>query len=171
MKSRKKWLRGFILVGFCSIWVMVVSCSHSDNANLNKAPIIQLTNMNGQSFDSSTISKPMFVSFWASWCSFCKQEMPIIESMYHEYKDSVEFVSINLTHQDSESSARVLVKLQDYQMPIYLDPDGNVSDLFGVISLPTVVLIDQNGNIVQKTIGSSGKSAEEKFKKQLEDLL
>jgi thiol-disulfide isomerase/thioredoxin len=174
MKLRLKSRGGILFISICSIWLVVASCSQSgvtDVNTSNSAPIIQLTDMNGQAIDSSTVSKPMFVSFWASWCSYCKQEMPIIEAMYHEYKDSVEFVSINMTHQDAESSARVYVKLKDYQMPVYLDHKGNVSDSFDIISLPTAVFIDRNGNIVRRIVGSSGENAEETFKKQLDDLL
>lgn len=55
----------------------------------------ELTNSNfDETIKSSTI--PVFVKFWAEWCGPCKAVQPIIDKLIEEYKDKVNFYSVNV---------------------------------------------------------------------------
>lgn len=136
-----------------------------------EAPTVELTGLNKDLLETSTIDKPILYSFWASWCGYCQNEIPMIDALYPEYKDRVEFVSINITHQDSMDGVRGFVDKHGLSMPVYLDMDGIASSSFGVLSVPTVVLVDQDGLLADKKVGASAEADGEEYRRKLEELL
>jgi thiol-disulfide isomerase/thioredoxin len=137
--------------------LLLVGCfnSNADNAEGAErvAPVLELTNFNNEVLDTGTIDKPILYSFWASWCGFCAQETPILDGLYKTYNDQVEFVSINLTTNDTVNGARRFIENNNLQMPVYLDLDGIASTSLRILGVPAVVLVDQAGNIVYHRIG------------------
>ncbi len=113
----------------------------------------------------------MVLSFWATWCSYCREEMPVIELLYREYEGKIEFAAINLTHLDSVDSVKDYVKKEELRLPVYFDHDGEVTGQFRVISTPTVVLLDPQGKEVYRKVGAGGKDSEDEFRHQLDQLL
>ena len=91
--------------------------------------------------------KLVLVDFWATWCPPCRKEMPQVVQIYNRYKNSgFEIMGVSL---DSNYSA--LKKFKDqYGMtwPMTMDKYKEISKKWGVETIPTMVLIDQNGIIV-----------------------
>ncbi|MDR6226839.1 TlpA family protein disulfide reductase [Desmospora profundinema] len=160
------------LIGAACSGVQTESPSVENGPKRDSTPVtFHLEGVRNQTLDSSTVDKPMFLSFWATWCPYCREEMPVIESLYDEYEGKVEFAAVNLTHQDSVSSVEDYVKEHDLRLPVYFDKDGAVTELFQVISTPTVVLLDPQGNEVYRKIGAGGKENEKEFRQQLDEVL
>ncbi len=111
------------------------------------------------------------LSFWATWCSYCREEMPVLESLYREYEGKDEFAAVNLTHLDSVKSVEDYAKEHELSLPIYFDNDGEVTGLFRVISTPTVVLLDSQGNEVYRKVGAGGKDNAKDFRQRLDTML
>jgi cytochrome c biogenesis protein CcmG/thiol:disulfide interchange protein DsbE len=175
MRYRKAWILGMLLV------ILTVSgCSSviEEQTNVQVAPEnraatakFKLQGLNQKTIDSSSVHKPMFLSFWATWCSFCQEEMPYFDKLAQEYEGRVEFAAINLTHQDSVKSVEAYVKDHKYQIPVYLDHDGNVTDSFQVLSIPTVILLDHQGNLAYKKVGAAGENGIEVYRDILNKLI
>jgi len=83
------------------------------------------------------------IDFWAPWCPPCKIMNPIIEELEKELKGKVEFVKYNV------------------------DEEQEMSQKFGVMSIPTYV-IEKDGNEVARTTGARSK---EDFKSWIEEQL
>jgi thiol-disulfide isomerase/thioredoxin len=97
--------------------------------------------------------KVVFLNFWATWCGPCREEMPSIEALYTKYKDKgLEILAVN----SGEKSAEVLDFMRDYNLsfPAVLDLDATVSRAYGIQAIPTSYLIDREGNIVMRFVGS-----------------
>lgn len=98
---------------------------------------------------------PVLVFFWASWCSVCKSAMPGLEAVYQEFaQQGFRILAVNTANQDSRSAAEAYFQSQGYTYTMLLDQDGTTADLYRMRAVPTSVLIDPEGKVVDVIIGS-----------------
>ena len=113
--------------------------------------------------------KVVFINLWATWCAPCRVEMPSIQELYKGIdKEKIQFVVLSL---DSDGDLPKIVKFVDknsFTFPVF-QPKGYLPDLLQVPSIPTTFIIDKNGNIVSKKVGTTNFNTS-KFKKYLEEL-
>lgn len=96
--------------------------------------------------------KVVFLNFWASWCTPCREEMPAMEELYQAFKDKG-FVIVAVNVKESQKKAKTFVKELKVTYPILLDPKGDVSVLYGAWALPLTYLIDRKGIVVGRAFG------------------
>ncbi|KYG89249.1 TlpA disulfide reductase family protein [Metasolibacillus sp. FSL H7-0170] len=114
-----------------------------------------------ETIDGSTISlsdykgQKVILNFWATWCPPCKAEMPHLQNFHENNEDGdVTVLAVNLTASDSVSNAESFVDGYGLTFPVLLDIDGEVGQLYEVITIPTTFFIDEDGNIIEKFIGA-----------------
>ena len=118
---------------------------------------------------SSLKGKVVFLNFWATWCGPCRSEMPSIEVLYNDYKDrGFEVLAVNSGEKESEVLA--FMKASKLTFPAALDEDGRVSRNYGIQAIPSTFLIDREGKIILRMIGSIDWNTP-KFRAALEKLL
>lgn len=119
-----------------------------------KAADFTLKDMSGKEVSLSDFKgKKVFLNFWASWCPPCKAEMPEMEKLYQETKDSdLVILAINLA--EDKSTVQNFLKDNQYNFPVLLDTDNSVASNYQVVSIPTSFFIDKEGNIIDKHIGT-----------------
>lgn len=98
---------------------------------------------------SDYFGKPIVLNFWATWCHYCKVEMPDFNNAYHDNPD-VQFVMVNVTDGDRETVdiARAYIKDSGYDFPVLFDTQLNAANNYGASGLPMSVFIDKDGNLV-----------------------
>jgi thiol-disulfide isomerase/thioredoxin len=102
---------------------------------------------------SSFKGKVVFLNFWATWCGPCRVEMPSMESVYKKFNDKgLEILAVNCS--EDQATVRSFMKNEGFTFPALLDLDGRVSLNYGVQSIPTTFLIDRDGMIVLRLVGS-----------------
>jgi thiol-disulfide isomerase/thioredoxin len=107
--------------------------------------------------DSITLAqlrgKLVLVDFWASWCPPCQKDMPQVVHIYNRYKNKgFEIIGVSLDKNYGD-----LKKFKDqYGMtwPMAQDKFKYISKKWGVETIPTMVLIDQNGVIISDRLYS-----------------
>jgi len=103
-----------------------------------------------QSVDGRTVSLAQFkgdvvmINFWASWCGPCRQEMPLLDSIYKQYKD-MGFVLLGVNVEPDAHSANAWLRKTPVSYPILYDPKSQVSQLYQVQAMPTTVIVDRQG--------------------------
>ena len=113
-----------------------------------KAPDFTVLDMNGNSVKLSDYTgKPIVINFWASWCTYCVQEMPDFEAMYKKYGDRVNFLMVNV-EDASLSTVKSYVASKGYSFPVFFDSTGEAAHVYGASALPTTYFFDANGNAI-----------------------
>mgnify|MGYP000916651312 CR=1 FL=1 len=107
--------------------------------------------------------KPVVLNLWASWCSYCKSEMPYFESAYQTYGDEIHFIMLNpVKSEKSPDDGRDFIAKAGYSFPVYYETAGQVLTLYGLRSFPATLFIDKEGNLVKKQIGAITQTQLEK---------
>ncbi len=115
--------------------------------------------------------KIVFLNVWATWCGPCRQEMPSIETLYDEFKDSKDFVILAVS-QDTRGRAAVepYVERNGYHFEVLLDPENKVGESYDVGGVPETFIIDRDGRIVAHHMGAFDWSSAD-FRAALRELL
>jgi peroxiredoxin len=93
------------------------------------------------------------VNFWASWCVECRPEMPAFEWLHRAFASrGLAVIGIN-AREDKEAVRRYATEL-GLTFPLVLDPEGRISDLYGVVGIPTTFLVARDGRAVAFAVGS-----------------
>ena len=94
--------------------------------------------------------KPVILNFWATWCGYCKMEMPDFEEAYQKYGEEIHFLMINVTDgvQETVEKASDYVAEQGYTFPVFYDTDQAAMLNYNLSGLPVTYLLDEEGQIV-----------------------
>lgn len=136
------------------------------NSERKLAPIISAESLTGATV-AGTSGKVRVINVWASWCSPCRAEAPILEELSKKYP-TVEFVG--LLTRDSADSARAFVKRFKITYPTISD-DRILLEFrksLPVAAIPTTFLVDKNGRVAARVSGEVTYSSLSKLIDQLE---
>lgn len=94
--------------------------------------------------------KPVILNFWATWCGYCKMEMPDFEDAYRTYGDEIHFLMVNATDSVGETveKASGYIMEQGFTFPVYYDTAQTAGQYFNLSSFPVTYLLDAEGEIV-----------------------
>ncbi len=122
-----------------------------------------LPDINGKKVSLSDFQDQVVVmSFWATWCGPCKEEMPHLEKMYKE-KASEGFTVLSISTDDARSASRVkpFIKKNQYTFPVLLDKESKVITQYNPNkTLPFTVVISK-GEIIKSHQGFNPGDEEE----------
>ncbi len=141
------------------------SVSEGDAANF------KLKSLDGETVELKSLrGKVVVIDFWATWCPPCKITLPLLNKVYKETRGKdVEVFGIS-TDRMSSAKVKKFIKKNNISMPILHDTDGAVSKKYGVRGIPTMFIIDQDGNIQDKHVGAD-RSLDKKVLKKIKELL
>lgn len=93
----------------------------------------------------------VLVDFWASWCRPCRQLLPVLKELYTSYHPSGRLEIIGISCDRDEAAWLTAIGEEDLpwkQIRDQRDAPYNPFDVYGVVSIPTTLLIDREGTIV-----------------------
>ena len=88
--------------------------------------------------------KVVLVQFWATWCPYCRAEMPGLDALYRRDRSKgLEIIAVSIDNADKRD--KVLQVMQPYSFRTVMADGLRVND-FGVPKeIPLVYVLDKNG--------------------------
>lgn len=136
----------------------------------DRAVDFSLLSASGESVKLSDYSgKVVYLDFWASWCSSCRESLPWINQLREEYKaKGFEVVTVNVDR-DRQQAEKLLKKIEAPAIVAY-DPEGKTPALYKLRSMPSSFLIGKDGTIHSVYQGFKSEKRDE-LKGNIEKLL
>ena len=119
------------------------------------APDFTLVDQYGEEHTLSEYrGKTVFLNFWATWCYYCKEEMPDFDKAYEAYPE-VQFLMVNATDgvQETMESAQEYIQQEGFQFDVFYDTQLEAVNAYYVTGFPATYFIDAQGNLVTRSRG------------------
>ena len=117
------------------------------------APAFSGPELNGGHFSlAAERGNIVVLTFWASWCTPCKEEAPNLSTFaWNEQHHHVKVIGV--VFNDTLASARSFAALYGNLYPSMADPNGSIAFHYGVTAPPSTFVIDPTGRVVASLIG------------------
>jgi peroxiredoxin len=112
---------------------------------------------------SAQQGKITVVTFWATWCAPCREELPNLEKL-QRYLGKEKIAVLAISFKDTPETIRRLrsnAKKAGWNINMLLDPDGRIAHLYDVKAIPRMYLIGKDGKIRATHVGFGDGSLEE----------
>jgi len=146
-----------------ALTVFLVGCLPMSDLHVAESHVTTLERSSAD-LEQVIAGKPAIVNFWASWCSFCKEEMPLLQGVYEE-NPGIAVTGINL--QEERAVARAYVDAGSYTFPTLLDPAAELKKKYGVFTQPTTFVFDPDGKELYRKDGPFTEMELTKWVKEL----
>lgn len=111
-------------------------------------PEIRLNTLDGQPVDLKRdyAGKALLVSFWATWCPHCVEEIPSMNRALTQL-DKDRFAIVSVSYKDSVAIMSAFRQKVPIDFPVLMDLDGQVSKAWKVYAFPSSFLVDRSGRV------------------------
>jgi len=143
----------FVAILMLACMVFLTACQQQTEQptqqadNFALAPTFHLDTPDGKTISLPKLGnaepKVQLYLFWASWCTYCHELMPHLQSIKDEYRDQVDVYAINISDGDDPES---YIKNNGYEFTLLLDGD-EIAELYEVEGTPGLVVVDSRGQM------------------------
>ena len=95
--------------------------------------------------------KVVVLNFWATWCAPCRKEIPLLNDLVHSFQDGPKVIFLAISS-EKEKVLETFTKSYEFGYDVCHD-EGGISRSYGVVYIPTHVVIDREGRIYSRHIG------------------
>jgi len=116
-------------------------------------PALKMNDLNSRLHDLSAYKgKTVIVSFWASWCRPCLDEMPSLVKLKATYKDNLEILGVNI--REDKAIIQHFTKNMDINFPLLQDKDSAAVKDWNVYVYPSNFIVDKTGKLRYAATGA-----------------
>ncbi len=120
-------------------------------------PDFTLTTLDGGALHLADLEgQIVFLNFWATWCAPCQEEMPALQALQDAHgAEGVRVIAVtDPTAGQSEADVRAFLETYHLTFTVVLSSDTAVYQHFGVAQIPMTYIIDREGIIRYRQIGT-----------------
>ncbi len=136
------------------------------NGTPSVAPVVgaQAPDFTASTLDGKTIilddlrGQPVILNFWATWCGYCRYQMPFLQAASEEKEHEMEFIGINI--RENIDKVRQVIESEGIDYAIALDGNGAIANSYNVRPIPATFFLDEQGIIQKIKIGAFMNQAE-----------
>ena len=147
--------------------LLITYISHS------QIPSVDLRTLDGSIINTSEFdnnNNPIIISFWATWCKPCKQELENIHEIYDDWREetNVKLIAISIDDARNTSKIKPLINAKGWDYEVYQDSNREFATKMGVNPIPHTFLLNGDKKIVWDHVTYSDGDEEELYEKILE---
>jgi peroxiredoxin len=126
----------------------------------DRAPDATFVSIKGEKLTTAALrGKVVLVNFWATSCTTCVHEMPMLVETYKKYAPrGYETIAVAMSY-DPPNYVLNFAQTRALPFKVALDPVGELAQRFGNVKLtPTTFILDKHGNIAKRYVGEPSES-------------
>ena len=120
-------------------------------SNAQKLPILDLENLDGETISSATFNseKPTVITFWATWCIPCLNELSFVNEVYEEWQEKYQFDFYAVSIDDDRTVRKVapLVNGKNWPFKVLVDTNQDFKRMLNINTIPYLIIV-KNGTII-----------------------
>lgn len=125
--------------------LMQVSAPALANGN---APAFEFKTFEGQVVSLAGLrGKPIVLNFWASWCQPCRQEAPVLQGAWEQYRTQ-NLMVVGVDYVDTEAEAKAFIQEFKVTYPNGPDIGTRVSQAYHITGVPETYFITRDGDLL-----------------------
>lgn len=90
--------------------------SANNEINIKAINTVQLKDLMAKSINRK---KPLFINVWASWCPYCREELPELKAAHKKYGAKVDFLILSVDDAADLQSMATLVQSENLRLPLF----------------------------------------------------
>ncbi len=164
-RNRRGWLISALLLACLAPGLAVAESAKAKAPNIGEVPPDWLgkTPAGEEIRVSGHRGKVLVVSFWASWCPYCRKQFPVLDYLQKQVgPEQMRVVVVNFK-EDAQTYRGVIRQRRDSTVTWTHDRKGDISDAYGVAAVPRLFVIDKAGEVAHVRNGYSEDSLPELF--------
>lgn len=163
MNSMKMWIAGMALIA-------AVTASPAAAGDAEKLAAHELTALDGSKTTlSSYQGEVVVVNFWASWCTPCRKELPIMSGWHNSWAGrGAKVVAISIDKE--QRKAMRFAEKENLSLNVFHDGPNGLAKTLDLPSLPCTFLLDRDGKVLAVYKSSSDEDLAE-LQSKVESLL
>ncbi len=141
-----------------TLLLIVLMFAFALNVNSQTYTDFTLTDLENNDVTLSSLLEqgPVMLSFWATWCTPCKEELKKMEEIYLKYKDQgFSYVAMNIDNQKSVAKVKSYITSQGFSFVVLMDSDKRVFESYGgkEDEVPYYVIIKKDKTVMLNHLG------------------
>ena len=145
-------------VGLRGLSTVLFLCFALTPARAGKVPNLEAKDLLGAKQNLAALrGKIVVLSFWATWCAPCQEELPRLSQLSLSYtgKD-VQFIAVSIDEAKDRPKIQPFLDNHGIAIPVWVGPNADILDRFGLGNIvPGTVVLDQQGQIVGRIMGEA----------------
>ena len=148
-------MRKFLFASTLILSIVTTSIRAQESAAKTGIPSVNVKALDGSVISTDMFKndgKPIIVSFWATWCKPCVNELNTISEVYADWQKEtgVKLIAISIDDARSTASVAPFVNGKGWDYEVYLDPNGDFKRAMNVNMVPHTFLLNAKREVVDQ---------------------
>lgn len=171
MYRRQRWVKNIVaILGLAAALIQVSSHAADTLVIGDPVPDFTLKSSQGQNLRLSEFKgNVVLINFWATWCTPCRKELPMLDELYIRYQRAG-FALLGINIDVDAAKPKAMIAQLNFSFPSLFDSENKVSQLYSIDAMPTTLLLDRQGRLRYVHFGYQ-PGYETKYEAEIRQLL
>ena len=142
---------------FLLVFALVLSLAPAA-VGAKRAPLLKLKDLSGKPVTLASLRGHVVVlSFWATWCAPCQEELPRLSAISKSYAgQNVCFVAVSIDDKKDVPKIKPFLHKHDISLDVWTGASADTLDRFGLGNIvPGTIILDENGYAISRIMGEA----------------